>query len=79
MKTNLKLVENIAENITNESWGAVVNDIDLIRPRSGLLYKIRACLRLDDDDVWSPASEEDARWLKAIAPTLAGEYAVGNI
>ena len=79
MKPNLKLIENIADNIKKELWDAVVDDIDLIRPNHGLLYKIRGCLRLYDDDIWAPASEEDERWLKAIAPTLLGEYACGNL
>jgi len=79
MKANLKLVENIAENILNENWSALHDDICLISPRNGTWRKILAALIEDDDNEWYPASEEDERWLKSIAPMLAGEYAVGNL
>jgi len=78
MKPNLKLIENIAENIENEKWGAVVDDIGLIDRPQGYLREILECLRNDDGE-FSPDSEESERWIKSVGPMLAGEYASGNL
>ncbi len=78
MKTNLQIVENIANNLQNEDFTAVADDIQLISHPRGYLYKIMACL-VSDGDNWYPDSQESESWLKAIAPLLAGEYVVGNI
>lgn len=74
MQSNLKLIENIAENIKNELWDAAYDDICLITRPKGYIKRIKAAMTTD-----GPNSEEDERWIKAVAPLLTGEYACGNI
>ena len=78
MKTNLKLIENITENIKNENWSDVADDISLISQPKGYLRKIANCLQRAEDDYY-PKSQEDEQWIKSVAPLLVGEYACGNI
>jgi len=74
MKTNLQLIENIAENIANEYWDAVYDDICLIDRPKGYIRRIKAAITED-----GPKSEEDERWIKAVGPLLIDEYARGYI
>ena len=74
MKANLALVQNISDNISNEDWDAVWADVCLIDSLRGCLKRIRRAMTAD-----GPNSEEDVRWIKAVGPMLAGEYACGNI
>ena len=79
MESNLKLIENIAENLENGLWSAAVDDILIIdRPR-GLLEEILQHFKISEELEYYPISEKSERWLKAIARTLAGEYACGNL
>ena len=74
MDTNLRLIENIVENLTNEFWEAAYDDICLVSRPRGYLKRIKAAMTPD-----GPKSEEDERWIKAVTPLLVGEYAMGNI
>ena len=78
MKANLELVENIAKNLQDENWQEAYDDMGLIDHPAPLLRKIIQCFVVNDGEAY-PDSAEDERWLKAIAPTIAGEYACGNI
>ena len=78
MESNLKLIENIAENLANGFWTAAVADIKLITHRKTLLSKILSHLEESEGEYY-PSSGEAERWLKSIARILEGEYACGNL
>lgn len=78
MKTTLALIENITENIKNENWSAVADDIGLISRPEGYLLQIKRRLEESEGEYY-PDSEESERWIKSIGPMLPGEYACGNI
>ena len=78
MKATLNLIENIVENIEAENWSAVADDIGLINRPKGYLRRIIESLEFSEGEYY-PKSDEDERWIKAIAPLLVGEYACGNL
>ena len=79
MESNLKLIENIAENLANGFWTAAVEDILIIDKPRGLLEQILQHFKISEELEYYPISKKSERWLKSISRILAGEYACGNL